>query len=182
MRGVVRASVSPQQNQSACPSSSRRNSVDFHLGSTRSVTQRGIRDNTISDQRRSELRPSGLRRFVDSSPSTGGTSSTNSGPTPPGGALAKTIWFKVVQSLPAGHVVRCRFWDCGGSEKQGGKEGDPTVGALAAQPATGLGTASGTPEPAGELRSRAPFPATPPGARGTVDMRRNTGVTAAKQR
>lgn len=50
MRGVVRASVSPQQNQSACPSSSRRNSVDFHLGSTWSVTQRGIRDNTIHDR------------------------------------------------------------------------------------------------------------------------------------
>lgn len=54
-------------------------------------------------------------------------------PTPPGGALAKTIWFKLAHTRPAGHVVRCRFWDCGGSEKQGGKEGDPTVGALVAR-------------------------------------------------
>lgn len=57
-------------------------------------------------------------------------------PTPPGGALAETIAFEVVLARPAGDVVRCRFWDCGGSEKQGGKEGDPTVGAPRRWPAT----------------------------------------------
>jgi predicted phage terminase large subunit-like protein len=54
-------------------------------------------------------------------------------PTPPGGALAKTIWFKPVHARPAGHAIRCRFWDVGGGEQEGRSDPDWTVGALVAR-------------------------------------------------
>lgn len=62
-------------------------------------------------------------------------------PTPPGGALAKTIWFESVQARPGGAtVLRCRFWDCAGRKSgpglgriRAGSRPDWTVGALVAR-------------------------------------------------
>lgn len=55
-------------------------------------------------------------------------------PTPPGGSMAKDIWFPVCYALPAdtpeAPVKRCRFWDCAGSQ---GSKGDFTVGAKVAR-------------------------------------------------
>lgn len=53
-------------------------------------------------------------------------------PTPPGGALAKTVWFPVVHALPP-NLRRCRFWDIGGDAKKGTGDPDWTVGALVAR-------------------------------------------------
>jgi predicted phage terminase large subunit-like protein len=50
-------------------------------------------------------------------------------PTPPGGVLAKTVWFPIVASLPHGPKQACRFWDIGGSESRPGSDPDWTVGA-----------------------------------------------------
>lgn len=57
-------------------------------------------------------------------------------PTPPGGNMAKTAWFPIVQALPNGEPKRCRFWDIGGDEKKvGSRRSDPdwTVGARLAR-------------------------------------------------
>jgi predicted phage terminase large subunit-like protein len=75
----------------------------------------------------------GLRSIKESIPEHWWNALYQQRPTPPGGALAKTIWFKVVMARPAGHLTRCRFWDCGGGEKQQGSSSDPTVGALVAR-------------------------------------------------
>ena len=41
---------------------------------------------------------------------------SSSVPSPPGGLIAKSIWFTPVESLPrAIPFRRCRFWDCAGS-------------------------------------------------------------------
>jgi predicted phage terminase large subunit-like protein len=53
-------------------------------------------------------------------------------PVPPGGALAKAIWFAPAPPL-TGRVTRCRFWDCGGGARTPGRDPDPTVGALMAR-------------------------------------------------
>ena len=50
-------------------------------------------------------------------------------PTPPGGALAKAVWFPITPALPYGPHEACRFWDIGGSEKRSGADPDYTVGA-----------------------------------------------------
>lgn len=55
-------------------------------------------------------------------------------PTPPGGALAQTVWFKIIQALPVGEPRRCRFWDVGGDEKKRpSSDPDWTVGAKVAR-------------------------------------------------
>lgn len=54
-------------------------------------------------------------------------------PTPPGGALAQTVWFPVVATMPAGEVRRVRFWDIGGGpKKKPSSDPDWTVGAKVA--------------------------------------------------
>ena len=57
-------------------------------------------------------------------------------PTPPGSQLAQTLWFPVVQALPAGELRYCRFWDVGGdAKKANNRRSDPdwTVGAKLAR-------------------------------------------------
>lgn len=62
-------------------------------------------------------------------------------PTPPGGAIAKTVWFETVHARPGGaNVLRCRFWDCAGRKRgpglgriRAGSGPDWTVGALVAR-------------------------------------------------
>lgn len=55
-------------------------------------------------------------------------------PTPPGGNLAQTAWFKLVDKTPIhGSVKRCRFWDIGGEKKADRQDPDYTVGARLAR-------------------------------------------------
>jgi len=55
-------------------------------------------------------------------------------PTPPGGSIAKGVWFPIVGALPAGYPIRrCRFWVCAGTEAKRGEDPDWTCGARVAQ-------------------------------------------------
>jgi len=55
-------------------------------------------------------------------------------PSPPGGTIAKGIWFPIVRAIPAGVPVRrCRFWDCAGTEPKRGEDPDWTCGTRVAQ-------------------------------------------------
>lgn len=52
-------------------------------------------------------------------------------PSPPGGSIAKSVWFKVVpRGTFSGRrgLKRCRFWDCASGEGQRGSDPDYTVG------------------------------------------------------
>jgi predicted phage terminase large subunit-like protein len=51
-------------------------------------------------------------------------------PTPPGGALAKILWFPIVSALPAGPPTKvCRFWDVASTVPTHSTHPDFTVGA-----------------------------------------------------